>query len=59
MELASVAECDVPTIYNDTREDIEKWLQEVSQDEEEKGDPGILKIANDVSSYIEVMKTPQ
>ena len=59
MELASVVECDVPTVYNDTREDIEKWLQDVSQDEEEKEDPGMLKTVNDVSSYIEWNKTPQ
>ena len=59
MELASVVECDVPTVYNDTREDIEKWLQGVSQDEEEKEDPGMLKTVSDVSSYIEVIKTPQ
>ena len=50
MELASVAECDVPTVCDDVCEDIEKWIQDVSREE----DPDIPKTSNEVyTGYIE------
>ena len=53
MELASVAECDVPTVCDDVCEDIEKWIQDVSQEE----DPAISKTSNEVHpGYIERIK---
>ena len=33
-DLASVVECDVTTICDDITEDIDKWIQEVSENED-------------------------
>lgn len=52
MDLVSVAECDVPTVCDDMREDIEMWIQDVSQELE--GDAATPQISSEISSgYIE------
>ena len=53
MELTSVAECDMPTVCDGVSEDIENWIQDVSQEE----DPAISKTSNEVyPGYIEGIK---